>query len=292
MRSWWLIVSVLAGACAPPNQPGVDGGAVADGGSTDAGVQPCTLTGDRLSCAHRTFEVAVAQPLPLTRVVHIGLPGGVAPTSGWPTVFLFQGSLYSAQLSWSAVPSDPIGAFWQTSTVASLLDAGFAVVTPEVRYGGTTYWDTNVPQWSVMWSNAPDHHFMVALLDGVSAGTFGPLDGAKLYAGGISSGGYMTSRMALSYPGRFKALAVHSASWATCGGPLCVVPDSLPVDHPPTLFLHGEADAVVPIATMRAYETKLVGQGVEVKTVTVAGKGHEWLEVGVTELPAFFAAHR
>lgn len=264
---------------------------ITDGGALSEGSPPCARDGDRLSCAHRTFEVAVAQPIALTRVVHVGVPRGAPPADGWPTAFLFQGSLYSAQRSWSALPADPFGAFWQTSTVQALLDAGFAVVTPEVRLFGASYWDTNVPQWSVMWSNAPDHHFMVALLDGVTSKAFGPLDGARLYAGGISSGGYMTSRMALSYPGRFKALAVHSAAWATCGGPVCVVPDSLPADHPPTLFLHGEKDAVVPIATMRAYEAKLRAQGVEARVVANPDAGHEWLELGVIEVPAFFRAH-
>ncbi len=296
----FVVVLLVVASCSPAPS-GVDAGTdpvdagaireVTDGGALDAGAPPCSLEGDRLSCTHRTFEVPVARPIPLTRVVHVGVPRGVAPASGWPTVFLFQGSLFSAQLTWSARPGDTFGAFWQTSTVQALLDAGFAVVTPEVRLFGASYWDTNVPQWSVQWTNAPDHHFMVALLDGVTNQTFGPLDGARLYAGGISSGGYMTSRMALSYPGRFKALAVHSASWATCGGPLCVVPDTLPVDHPPTLLLHGEKDAVVPVATMRTYEAKLRAQNVETRVVTNADAAHEWLEAGVTEVRDFFRAH-
>lgn len=286
-------------SCAPA--PSVDdAGAGVDSATrireaTDGGPvagSPCELDGARLRCTHRTFEVPVAQPIPLNRIVHVGVPRGVAPTAGWPVVLLFQGSLYSAQLTWSAVPSDPVGAYWQTATVQSLLEAGFAVVTPEVRLFGTSYWDTNVPQWAAMWGNAPDHHLMVTLLDAVGRGAFGPLDGARLYAGGISSGGYMTSRMALSYPGRFRALAVVAASWATCGGPLCVLPATLPAGHPPTLFLHGERDAVVPIATMREYEARLQAQGVATRVVTSATAGHEWLEAGVTELRDFFLAHR
>lgn len=294
MRRAVALLVLASCAPAPSSADGsVDAGPVREltDGGVDAGAPPCSLEGERLSCAHRTFELTVAQPIALTRVVHVGVPRGAAPPAGWPTVFLFQGSLFSAQRTWSAVPADPFGALWQTSTVQALLDAGFAVVTPEVRLFGASYWDTNLPQWSVMWSNAPDHHLMLALFDGLSTGALGPLDGARLYAGGISSGGYMTSRMALSYPGRFKALAVHSASWATCGGPVCVVPDALPSDHPPTVFLHGALDAVVPIATMRAYEAKLRAQGVEVRVVTAPDKAHEWLELGVTELPAFFRAH-
>lgn len=271
--------------------PGDSGVVVPDAGvAIDAG-SPCTVTGTTLSCEHRTLRLSVARPFPLERVVHVGLPTGAPPTRGWPVAILFQGSLFSAALTWSAGPSDPLGAFWQTRTVQQLLDSGFAVVTPEVRYGGSTYWDTNVPQWSLFWDQAPDHHLMLALFDALQAGTFGPLDPGRLYAAGISSGGYMTSRMALSYPGRFKALAIHSASWATCGGALCALPANLPSDHPPTLFVHGELDLVVPISTMRTYERQLQAQGFEVRAVTSADKAHEWLEVANPAIRDFFLMH-
>ena len=100
----------------------------------------------------------------------------------------------------------------------------------------------------------------------------------------------MTSRMAISYPGKFRALAVHSGSFAKCAGPLCQVPE-LPADHPPTLLVHGDQDSIVPLDTMRAYERQLKDQGLEVDTEVVAGAGHEWLEVSVTRIPAWFEAH-
>lgn len=247
----------------------------------------CELAGDTLSCGHQTFELTV----PELRVVHVALPSRAAPAAGFPVVVMFQGSLFSAARTWSATQTDVAGAFWQTSTVQALLDAGFAVVAPEVRFFGVTFWDTNVPQWSAMWANAPDHRLVAALLAAIDRQDFGALDGSRLYATGISSGGYMTSRMALSYPGRFRALAIHSASWATCGGPVCILPETLPADHPPTLFVHGENDLIVPIDTMRAYDTKLRDSNVETRTVTVSGAGHAWLEQAVVEVPAFFLRH-
>lgn len=278
-------VVVLAFVACAPAMPVRD---VTPAGMNDG----CTRESESLSCAHRTFELAVTKPWAQTRVVHVALPKGNAPSAGWPVVVLFQGSLFSAARTWSASKSDVAGAYWQTSAVAALLEAGFAVVTPEVRYFGVTFWDTNVPQWALAWDSAPDHHFMVALFEAIDSGALGPLDGSVSFAGGISSGGYMTSRMALSYPGRFRALAIHSASWATCGGPVCVLPEALPSPHPPTVFLHGVADAVVPIATMREYETRLKADGVAVESVVVAGKGHEWLEASVTPLVSFFSARR
>jgi predicted esterase len=130
---------------------------------------------------------------------------------------------------------------------------------------------------------------MRALLGAMAGGDLGPLDMDRLYAGGISSGGYMTSRMAVSYPGTFRALAIQSASYATCAGSLCVIP-ALPADHPPTMFLHGEADPVVPIATMLPYAAALEDQATPVERVIDATAGHEWLEAAPVEVPAFFAA--
>ncbi|MCP4500742.1 MAG: hypothetical protein GY822_12345 [Deltaproteobacteria bacterium] len=95
------------------------------------------------------------------------------------------------------------------------------------------------------------HQLMLALFENVSLQKFGPLDDQRLFAIGISSGGYMTSRMAVSYPGRFVALAIVAGGHATCSGPICNLPDALPRDHPPTVFLHGKQDVVVPAESMR-----------------------------------------
>ena len=109
----------------------------------------------------------------------------------------------------------------------------------------------------------------------MKSGKFGPIDMNNLFATGISSGGYETSRMAISMPGVFKALAIESASYATCGGALCFVPDDLPVDHPPTMFLHGEADMIVPISTMWSYSKRLKVHKVPVSAVVDKTASHQ-----------------
>ena len=101
----------------------------------------------------------------------------------------------------------------------------------------------------------------------------------------------MTSRMALSYGGKFRALAVVSASWATCGGSLCSIPSALPADHPPTLFLHGEKDDIVPVSTMRLYADALTAQSITNRVVTDADAGHAWLDVAPVEVLGWFATH-
>lgn len=106
---------------------------------------------------------------------------------------------------------------------------------------------------------------------------------------GISSGGFMTSRMAVSYAGAFRALVIASGSYATCSA-TCEVPD-LPAGHPPTLFLHGDADNVVKLSTMTPYRDKLTAAGHSVETVIRAGAGHEWLPEGKTAIPMWFDAY-
>ena len=100
---------------------------------------------------------------------------------------------------------------------------------------------------------------MKAILEEISNpnGLFGHLNYKRKYATGISSGGYMTSRMAVSYGGEFRSLVVAAGSYATCAGPICIVP-RLPNDHPPTLHLHGGSDLIVPPFTMEMYYDALV----------------------------------
>ena len=100
----------------------------------------------------------------------------------------------------------------------------------------------------------------------------------------------MTSRMAVSYPGKFRALAVASASYATCST-ACTIP-ALPSNHPPTLFLHGQLDPIVPIATMLDYRDRLNAMGTEVRTVIDPTGGHAWLPSGPQEVSSWFASHQ
>lgn len=204
---------------------------------------------------------------------------------------MFQGSFFTAELTWSSTNAMPFGAYHQTDVVRRLLDRGYAVITPEAHIGGSTFWDTNVPPWSLAWTTSPDHAFMTTIFSMIDAGTFGPLDGDGLFATGISSGGYMASRMALAYPERFRAVAIQSASYAACSGPLCVIP-SLPSTHAPTLFLHGSADVVVPVLTARAYDAALRSQGTPTRFVSDLLSGHEWIRQAPAEVPAWFDRYR
>lgn len=233
----------------------------------------CEVDAEHVRCPQRTVALPVRGR---TRDVHVGVPPGDAPPGGWPVAVLFQGSFFPAGWFFHGREGDPYGGLHQARTVEALLSAGFAVVAPEAHLDGATFWDTNVPPYSVAWRTSGDHQLMLALFAALDAGDLGPLSGEGLVAAGISSGGYMSSRVALEYPDRFRAIAVHSASYATCSGAVCFVP-ALPDDHAPTLFLHGERDVVVPIRTARAYERELDDQGTPTAFVADPDAGHEWL---------------
>lgn len=238
------------------------------------GPSRCALDGRRLECSYETdiFDIAGEE-----REVHWQTPLGDPPAAGWPVAFVFQGSVFSATHNWAARPLTPFGGWHQVRLTQELLDGGYMVLTPEARGDGLTCWDTNRPIWADQWDASPDAALMDALFAAVDAGDFGPADPDRWVAAGISSGGYMTSRLAVTWPTRFAAVAIASASYATCVGALCNVPEDLPEDHPPTLFLQGLRDKVVPVWTPLLYERKLAGLGVEADHHIGVLAGHEWL---------------
>lgn len=289
-----LLPLVLCLACGPYTLQ-KDPPDASDGGSasTDGGLPSrCSETASTLHCAHHTTVISPGGLGLGNRDVHWQVPLGTAPDAGWPVVLMFQGSFFSANTFWDGAPTMPYGGWSQCHVTRALLDTGFAVITPKTRFDGNYYWDTNVLGSADNWGTTDDHHLMLEIFAGITAGKFGALDSTRWFATGISSGGYMTSRMALSYPGKFRALAVVAASWATCAGSLCSVPPALlKTDHPPTLFMHGEKDELVPISTMRLYADALTAQGTQVQIVTDADAGHMWLGTAPVDIPAWFTAH-
>jgi len=259
---------------------------VPDAHDPDAGpaiASRCSELDGTVSCPRETSLFAL-------RDVHWQMPLGDPPPSGWPVALMFQGSLFSGELSWWAADWMPFGAYHQTLVIKRLLDAGYAVITPEAQLNGGTFWDSNTPWYANAWESSPDHRLMLALLAAIDSGAFGPLDAQRMYATGISSGGYMTSRVGIAYPGRFRALAIQSASYMTCLGPICDIP-ALDSAHPPTLLLHGRADLTVPIATAEAYDAALVTAGVARAMIVDAAAGHEWIAAAPDAVREWFDAH-
>ncbi|MGV3619375.1 MAG: hypothetical protein ACO1OB_01085 [Archangium sp.] len=261
------VALLLFTACASATVPPVEG------------EPPCVVSDEAVTCAPR--EVTVDG-----RRVFWQQPLGEAPAGGRPVVLVFQGSFIAPTATWNRVPRDAaFGGYQQARLQALLLENGFVVIAP---FAEGIAWQTNT---STDFTNSTDKRFIDALLAEIDAGTFGAIDTSRRYATGISSGGYMTSRMALTWPGMFRALVIASASWATCGGVVCALPPTLPVDHPPTRLLHGRGDLTVPLFTAQAYFDALVADGIEAELLVDEALGHAWGKDAPEQTLAWFTTH-
>jgi dienelactone hydrolase len=272
------------------------GGCAFAGESLELDIDPnaatrCEADADHIACDRATVTFATGAFGLAARDVHLMHPVGSPPAQGWPAVILFQGSFHSAAGTFDGVRDGAFGDYHEARAVMTLLDAGYVVIAPEAPYDGSTFWQTNVAPYAFAWEVSEDHQLMLELFGAIEDGSLGPIDADRLYAAGISSGGYMTSRMAVGYPGRFRALAIQSASYATCSGVLCDVP-GLPDDHPPTLFLHGGQDLVVPPATAEDYANELTSHGRQARLVIDESADHAWIEAAPEEMLRWFDAAR
>lgn len=219
-----------------------------------------------------------------SRVVRWQVPEGQAPAGGWPVVFYYNGTVFfnSTATKPFTSTSTAFGANFAETGLHELLDdprgsgRRYAVIAPEAAGAPLIQaWDTNS---TADYATRDDACFLPDLFASVAQGKYGDpslYNMGRRYALGISSGGYNTSRMAVSFnqDSGWKALAIVSGSYATCLGPWCSVPKVLPANHPPTKFYHGTADLIVPIASMRPYHELLKNQGFTTEKVEHS-KGH------------------
>jgi len=250
----------------------------------------CTQTPQMIECEYNELRLEKCDPLSVARrQVLWQTPLGIPPPRGWPAVYMFQGSLFNPSWTWMGPINGPFGMYYQAEVVKTLLDNNYTVITPYAHLAGRLFWDTNVPGCATAWQTCPDSCFMDQLHGLFADDTFGPIDEDNIFATGISSGGYMTSRMAEAYNDRtdpveniyhFKALAIMAGSWCDCIGILCNVPPpaQLPSNHPPTLFLHGARDFTVPIETAKEYYENLLAARFNTSFIEHPTAGHEWIE--------------
>lgn len=220
----------------------------------------------------RVQKISVKDGKSGQRAVKYLLPKGTPPKKGWPVVFIFQGSFWPVKFFRNADEVSEI--YYEAQTIQELLKAGFAVVAPRALAG--LAWQTNAPYFKNNYEDSSDFQMMKNLIKEIKKGALGPLNSQQLFATGISSGGYNTSRMAIAFPGKFKALAVHSASYATCMGPICDIPEQLSKMHPPTLILAGEKDKVVNPKTSIAYYEALERNNIATAMYLDPQTGHGW----------------
>lgn len=242
----------------------------------------CTQTSSHITCS---LNVTKLNSTPVTkREVHWEVPLGTAPQDGWPVAIIYQGSITPVEFSRNI--NDDFGTYYEALTIKKLLDAGYAVLAP--RAGADIAWQTNLA--GILYPASADYYFLNNLFDAIDDGVFGNLNGGKKFATGISSGGYNASRMAVTWPHEFKALVVHSASYATCNSSLCVVP-TLSSNHPPTAFIHGFWDPLAPWWAMDSYYDRLRWKGIPTSRLNVSG-GHEWFSQSPNKVLEWFNRYR
>lgn len=189
-----------------------------------------------------------------------------------PVVILSQGSWFPVEFSRHRFL--PFGGFYEVRLIQKLLDAGFVVIAP--RALGKIAWTTNITLRD--YQDSSDYHFFQILFERIEENYFAEVDLDRVFATGVSSGGYNSSRLASIFPGKIRALAIQSASYRDCLGPICEIPNSLGSAHPPTLFLHGEKDIAVPVSTAREYHKLLLRMGIETKFFSDPDARHGWLK--------------
>lgn len=228
-----------------------------------------TATGD-ITCSYKTKRIRSS--FFTKRDVLYETPTGTPPTEGWPVVLMYQGSNYPIEFTRT---TDNAG-IYEVETIQQLLDHGYAVIVP--RPLKELVWMTNALGPFTPYTATPDYTFLKNIFHAIRKGKFGPINPNRKYATGMSSGGYNVSRMAISFQREFRSLAIHSASYANCLGPLCVVPPILPRNHPPTLFIHGDSDGIVPWFTMDWYYDTLLFNGITTERYTEPDGGHTYFE--------------
>lgn len=241
-----------------------------------------------IKCSHETTSIASSEVT--RRKVIYQLPEGTPPRDGWPVAVLYQGSWFPVD-DFVYYSNEILGRLYnEGKTIKTLLENGYAVIAPSAPID--VAWQSNLPGFSGhLYETSTDFRFLTNLFKAIDDGRFGPLNGQRKYATGISSGGYNTSRMAVSFPGEFKALVVHSGSYADCFGPLCSVPQTLPADHPPTYFIHGFVDLIVPWWTMELYYDRLLYQGIPTGRHTELTGAHGWFDSSPGKILDWFNAY-
>lgn len=252
-------------------------------------ISRCAGEGGELSCSYQEVNFGyTCQHIPFSRKVRWQIPVGTAPEGGWPVSFYFEGTVKHDsnpfQDKTNELPifqellDDPANTGTRYAVFAA--HPPLSPVYSPPHGGFLRFWNTNVvPNYA----SSCDYDFLSQLFAAIKNGEFGSSPNFNMerrFAWGHSSGGYNTSRMAVTFnqgttenhsqgscnewcnQDTWKGLAIIAGSYATCGGATCSIPN-LPENHPPTKLYHGYGDNIVPHHTGNNYFQRLLNDGVE-----------------------------
>jgi poly(3-hydroxyoctanoate) depolymerase len=240
--------------------------------SPEAEAARCAQNASGWSCTHtKRYNYYWCNGYYVPRTVRWQVPEGTPPPGGWPVAFYYAGTQPTDyNHAFDRDFGEAFGVEYEPQIIRELLDNpngggrkyAVFVADPPASSGSWQYWHTNVVS---PYSASCDYDFFPDFWGEISAGSYGAASQYNMsqrYAYGISSGGFNSSRMAVTFNGAsvWKALGIVAASYATCSYSCGTIP-TLPANHPPTKFWHGQADSIVPITTMYAYFNKLLNGG-------------------------------
>jgi polyhydroxybutyrate depolymerase len=179
-----------------------------------------------LTAAARDYDASLAIG-GLVRTYHVHVPPIVGARRTLPLVLSLHGRL-----------GDGAGQSRLThfSTVADA--GGFIVVSPD---GYQRSWADGRGTTPADQAGVDDVAFLSAVIDQVSARE--PVDATRIYAAGMSNGGFMAERLACDLARRIAAIAVVGASLGPELAARCA-----PAHPMPVLLIHGSLDPLVPDA--------------------------------------------
>jgi len=169
----------------------------------------------------------------IERVFHVHFPSGYDPATPTPVVLNFHGRQSNAQQQMIV-----------SKMIAVADGAGFIVVHPE-GIGGT--WNAGLCCGEAMNANIDDVGFTRAMLDRLESELC--VDARRVYATGLSNGGYMAHRLACEAADRIAAIGSVAGTNAFLA---CSPSRGVPVYH-----FHGTADTVVPYDGFGGYTSVL-----------------------------------
>jgi poly(3-hydroxyoctanoate) depolymerase len=272
--------------------------------STEAEAARCTQNASGWSCTHnKRYNYYWCGGYYIPRTVRWQVPEGTPPAGGWPVAFYYAGTQPTDfNHAFDRDYGEAYGLEYEPQIIRELLDDPYntgkkyavIVADPPATSGSWQYWHTNVIN---PYSYSCDYQFFPDFFGEIKGGSYGAASQYnmnKRYAYGISSGGFNSSRMAVTFnsgtgnANTWKALGIVAASYATCSYSCGTIP-TLPSNHPPTKFWHGQNDGIVLLSTMYAYFNKLGSQGLTRAKLEHPG-GHTFTadQLGSSGIKAWF----
>ncbi len=215
------------------------------------------------------------------------------PPGGFPVLILFHGA---AQHAWAWFSNSGKWGKEQTYFTDSALEQGYFVVALESKrpvWPGPRAWDA----FSKNLSNNKDIQYINSILNWLNNSKLS-VNTSNVFCVGFSSGAFMCSRIGQTIGSKIKGLVIHSGANAntlklTWRGPVFDLskPLDIPIDHPPSLVVHGNNDSVVRIECGLHLFNDLQRAGIDCELLVSENGEHIWLNEFTDSILDWLDAH-